>query len=274
MPVDYCVNCWSRHRMRTDATWDVEGELLCDHCKTQLGYEGHEGRPLKPAIASASLPASRPAPAPENKHRSTKPRDPLTPVPDDSGEGKWSDVVRKCMALSTGGVEEFTADPAIPVPTFANRIQSQLRQGAESGVYRWKIVRLDTGVFVTKLGKRQMLEEESPMRVCSVDGCGKQLIVTNRTGRCAAHHYVKKSDRQNVTKVTNGTNGHAPAKRKGRPTLEKKSDLLALAHCAIESHSPDAVATICVTEPQLDRFWMRLTLDEKAAVFTREMSAE
>jgi hypothetical protein len=35
--------------------------------------------------------------------------------------------------------------------------------------------------------------------------------------------------------------------------------------------APMGVATICVTETHLDNYWMKLSLDEKAAIFTRQL---
>lgn len=82
-------------------------------------------------------------------------------------------------------------------------------------------------------------------RICSC-GCGTPLV--NR------HPYIKGHDKN--------------AKPKGfKPSPPRNS-------IAVRRNGDSAVATICVTEGHLDRFWQNRSLEEKAELFTRYLEGD
>jgi hypothetical protein len=89
-------------------------------------------------------------------------------------------------------------------------------------------------------------------RVCSVQGCGKKLRSDNKTGVCTPHQQG----------MIAGTTPSKAARSKSTPPRKSNST---------PAPAPVGVATICVTETHLDYFWSKLSLDEKAAIFTRQL---
>jgi hypothetical protein len=94
---------------------------------------------------------------------------------------------------------------------------------------------------------------DKPKRVCAC-GCGRPLV--NR------HPYIK---------------GHNPDAKKtsARPRSPRNGkDYKASPPRNSVSRSapkPNGIATLCVTEQHLDSFWMKLTLEEKANLFQRQL---
>jgi hypothetical protein len=114
------------------------------------------------------------------------------------------------------------------------------------------------------------VKEETTMeeqRVCSVEGCGKKLIRSNKSGRCSAHNYVRKTDRPSPVK--SGVTRVPPASRFPNRTA-KCGPLAARAAAA----GCNGVATISVPEAALDRFWSGLSVEEKASAFTEYLGRE
>lgn len=95
---------------------------------------------------------------------------------------------------------------------------------------------------------KSMNANQTPIRLCAREGCGKQLRSSNATGFCHKHWYDSKS------KSDHRDNAPSPSRR-SRPSQSKDV----------------GVATICVTEAHLDSFWAKLSLEEKAQIFERQL---
>jgi hypothetical protein len=91
--------------------------------------------------------------------------------------------------------------------------------------------------------------------VCSVEGCTTPLGKKNRTGRCAPHYYVRKGKRGSSAR--RATPPRKLKTKRGRP--------------ASGAPKQDGVVTICVTETNLDNFWQKLSLEEKAELYQRQL---
>jgi hypothetical protein len=104
-------------------------------------------------------------------------------------------------------------------------------------------------------------DEEIP-RYCGRDGCTKTLTRANKSGFCTKHFYdSKKSGRAPGRPATNGD---AAAKRGSKATPPRNS--------AARVETPaTGIATICVTEAHMDNFWSKLSLEEKANLFQRQL---
>lgn len=94
--------------------------------------------------------------------------------------------------------------------------------------------------------ERNTMEQE---KICGREGCGKKLTAANRSDFCTKHFYDSRRK----------TAGTAPARRGPKAATGKT----AAPGCG--------VATICVTEDHLDNFWKKLSLEEKAELFTRQL---
>jgi hypothetical protein len=89
-------------------------------------------------------------------------------------------------------------------------------------------------------------------------GCKKQVKKSCKSGYCASHFYLSKRKTSAKKSVS-----HRPA---------RKAELLVRDYRkSVAKESRDGVATICVTESSLDRFWKALSLDEKAGIFTAQL---
>lgn len=82
------------------------------------------------------------------------------------------------------------------------------------------------------------------IRTCSHPLCKTQITLGNKSGACTKHfHWAKQELLNNKGRTLPPRNGSA------------------------------AVATICVTESNLDAFWARLSIEEKAEIFSRQLEA-
>ena len=104
----------------------------------------------------------------------------------------------------------------------------------------------------------EVRKKESTMepRKCAHEGCEKKLIARNKSGFCTEHFYDSKRKSS-----TTGSSRHAArktvAKRGRKPRAQEPAK--------------SGIATICVSEAHLDNFWSKLSLDEKAEIFTRQL---
>jgi hypothetical protein len=99
-------------------------------------------------------------------------------------------------------------------------------------------------------GHKPNQKKNTESRVCSVAGCGKQLRADNKSGICTPHQKGMLAE----------TKPSKVARSKSTPPRKLNS-----------TPAPVGVATISVTETHLDYFWSKLTLDEKATIFTRQL---
>jgi hypothetical protein len=98
----------------------------------------------------------------------------------------------------------------------------------------------------------QQKESSMETKKCRHPQCVTMIRASNKSGTCGKHWHWGK---------VNPTDGHAAketkskAKKRGQPTKRNGS----------------AIATICVTEAHLDRFWQTLSLEEKAELFVGQL---
>lgn len=99
--------------------------------------------------------------------------------------------------------------------------------------------------------------------MCGEAGCGKALNANNHSGFCAKHFYRSKQK---------GSGGRAKAARGPQPTGGSVKTRRKTA--APRKTNGGAVATVCVTEEALDRWWQSLDVEIKADAFTELMTRE
>jgi hypothetical protein len=105
-------------------------------------------------------------------------------------------------------------------------------------------------------------DDDNIPRYCGRDGCTKTLTRANKSGFCTKHFYdSKKSGRAPGRPATNGK-AAAPRGSKATPPRNPPARV----------ETPEnGIATICVTEDNLNSFWMKLSLEEKANLFQRQL---
>jgi hypothetical protein len=104
---------------------------------------------------------------------------------------------------------------------------------------------------VQKEKEIEEMNKTSEVRICPVEGCANKLNANNKSGFCAGHWYES---------------------QKSKPAGARKSKPASPPRKIVAKPEPLAgIATICVTETNLDAFWMRLSLEEKANLFQRQL---
>jgi hypothetical protein len=92
-------------------------------------------------------------------------------------------------------------------------------------------------------------------RSCAHPACGTPITERNTSGCCAKHFYWSKKNSRS-RRATRSVRKASPP----RKSIAKPNGSL-------------AVATICVTESNLDAFWSRLSIEEKANLFAMQLEA-
>ena len=90
-------------------------------------------------------------------------------------------------------------------------------------------------------------------RTCAHPECETPITQGNKSGYCTKHFYWSKKKSQ-----THGANRSARKASPPRKSIAKPNG---------------AVATICVTESNLDAFWAKLSIEEKADLFSKQLEA-
>lgn len=219
MPQLYCGPCWTSSGQRTPATWDIESDLFCDAHKQSLGYDASEGSRIGRADAIASAaPAKAIERAMPLMSRMVRDAAAAEPAAVAAGAPKsWDEFKERKAAKSelaaaaanvprrTNGDAGFSADPEASPGSIAHAIKK---------------------AFLPK--KDKTMNE----RTCSVEGCDRRLMSTNKSGRCANHFYVPKAERQAAKNVSGAKRVASPAKQ--------------------IPHGNGATATICVPASALE----------------------
>ena len=177
----------------------------------------------------------------------------------------------------------------IPAAAHTGNLQERVTQPRPDGLKR-KVQSAQPEPTPEARKEKMKSTNKSPERVCSETGCGRKLRRRdNTTGKCVDHagkhtkqtptagpvDVPRNAEGKRVCACGCGTplvnrhpyiKGHnqnqgAPAKG-SRPSPPRNS-------IAVRRKGDSAVATICVTEEHLDRFWQNRSLEEKAELFTR-----
>lgn len=100
------------------------------------------------------------------------------------------------------------------------------------------------------------------LKQCRYPGCKEMIHADNQLGACKPHRYWAKK---------NPADGGSTSK--GRKSSDGKPKALPPRNSVASNseNSSQAVATICVTEAHLNNFWSRLSLEEKAEIFTNQL---
>jgi hypothetical protein len=101
---------------------------------------------------------------------------------------------------------------------------------------------------------KRNVDEEIP-RYCGREGCTKTLTRANKSGFCTKHFY------DSVKKSKESAAAAAPRSQRTPPRNST---------ARVETPN-NGIATICVTESHMDNFWSKLSLEEKATLFQRQL---
>jgi len=94
-------------------------------------------------------------------------------------------------------------------------------------------------------------------RTCVHPECETHIRLSNKSGACAKHFHWAKKQR--------------PRRGAKHPLLNKYKIASPPRKPIAKQNGSSAIATICVTESNLDAFWARLSLEEKADIFSQQL---
>jgi hypothetical protein len=308
MPPLWCGPCWTKHNTRTPATWDVDGDLYCDACKDRSGYEKQEGKRLGRADAVASsntMAAATPqkalkahavvVPIPERLKQAiqTRGQRDLPSAAIDRTFGPLKESAEEVqLAIGNGDANDKKVANTPPSPAEQEK-GTPMRVAVEIDWPMYDKLKAEgktCGAIATLLGvakstldryvatrngtpRKQLApgvapsSAPSPVRTtCSVAGCVRELRDDNRSGICSEHR--ARSGRPTVrprkTPLASPSNGkdYEVPPYKGVADLRKN----------LQKLLPPAMATICVPASALDSWWAKLSIDERAGIFSDYIS--
>jgi hypothetical protein len=100
---------------------------------------------------------------------------------------------------------------------------------------------------------------------CSHPECETPLTERNKSGYCAKHFYYSKKNKP--------PRGARRVARKSTKADHFPTIPIIATRKSAKSQNGTAVATICVTEANLNAFWQKLSIDEKADLFMKQLGA-
>jgi hypothetical protein len=103
--------------------------------------------------------------------------------------------------------------------------------------------------------EESVVKEEAKVRICSVEGCGRNLLPNNTTGRCYKHYYVPKKPRTNGAEIAGG--------RVAKKKPESRVARLTRYNGGARPKEMPGVATLCISETQIDRMFLAWPLEDK-----------
>lgn len=103
-------------------------------------------------------------------------------------------------------------------------------------------------------------EERAQRKVCP---CGTLLRKDNSDGLCKVCRKAARKAGEPSPKV---------ASKRGRPRKSKATPPRN-STARVETPANGGIATICVTEAHMDNYWSKLSLEEKANVFQRQLES-
>jgi hypothetical protein len=237
---DVCAECWKNgHVCKPHCT--VNGERLCIDCA--------DGKPC----AHVRAKEKDPKPAVHERYRV------MVPAARQTRKHRAADVALVTNdAGSIVGVKRTPPPAAVAAPSVRPVVYTKPSPATtdsaaglqEAAAKPQKVVQVPTA------GKDLQEEKErtamKPPRICQCKPGCTEIAKSNSSIYAKGHNpnLKKKAAR--------------PAARKTKATPPRNS-------VSRSAPKPNGVATLCVTEQHLDSFWMRLSLEEKANLFQRQL---